>query len=411
MNHNDTKIGKDYFIMELEKAGVQCYKYGPNGREPMQTKRSSIALIDVILPWIRFENPEFQRILCWLKAQTITETKGVFKDIKATVGGVDFVFGLGGIHGSVNNEVIENSDKIIVDIDVESYYPSTAIAQRFRPAQYPEAFCDIYADLKVQRKSHAKGTSENATLKLGLNGVFGDSNNKFSVFYDPLVTMKITLNGQLLMCLLVENLIKIPGLQLVQANTDGVTVHLPPEHRRLMQKTIEWWEGITNLKMESNDYSRMIIRDVNSYIAIYTNGKVKRKGAYEYDLDWHQNHSALVVPKVAEMALVHGSPIRETIMNWPDKMDFMLRIKVPRSSYLKWGGSVVQNTTRYYVSTGGAELIKVMPPLAKKPGVWREFAVEKGWTVQVCNDIKDAFEPINFDYYVQEVEKLVLGMK
>ena len=34
MNHNDTKIGKDYFVMELEAAGVQCYDYGPQGRQP-----------------------------------------------------------------------------------------------------------------------------------------------------------------------------------------------------------------------------------------------------------------------------------------------------------------------------------------------------------------------------------------
>ena len=28
MNHNDTKIGKDYFVMKLEEAGVACYDYG-----------------------------------------------------------------------------------------------------------------------------------------------------------------------------------------------------------------------------------------------------------------------------------------------------------------------------------------------------------------------------------------------
>ena len=72
MNHNDTKIGKDYFIMELENAGVSCYDYGPEGRRPRQTRRPSIALKDAALPWIRFEQPEFQRILNWLKEQTIT---------------------------------------------------------------------------------------------------------------------------------------------------------------------------------------------------------------------------------------------------------------------------------------------------------------------------------------------------
>ena len=50
MNHNDTKIGKDYFIMNLEEAGVACYDYSVNGRTPRQTRRPSIALRDAILP-------------------------------------------------------------------------------------------------------------------------------------------------------------------------------------------------------------------------------------------------------------------------------------------------------------------------------------------------------------------------
>lgn len=44
---------------------------------------------------------------------------------------------------------------------------------------------------------YAKGTPENAMLKLALNSVYGDSNNQYSVFYDPMYTMKITVNGQL----------------------------------------------------------------------------------------------------------------------------------------------------------------------------------------------------------------------
>lgn len=416
INFNDTKIGKEYFTMQLEASGVQCYTYGANGREPRQTRRTSVALSDAILPWIRFENPEFQRVLDWLKGQTITETKGVFTDVIARVGGIDFVFGLGGLHGSLENEVVEAKDGAIVDIDVESYYPSTAIAQRFRPAHFPESFCDIYASLKEQRKSYKKGTAENAMLKLALNGVYGDTNNPFSVFYDPLMTMRITLNGQLLLCLLVENLLKIPGLRVVQANTDGITVQLCQGGREQMEQVVQWWEGITKLKMEFADYNRMFIRDVNNYIAEYVGGKVKRKGAYEHDLEWHQNHSALVVPKVAEKVLLEGAPIRESVERWSDLMDFMLRTKVPRSSTLQieyhdGEGDQLQRVTRYYIAKGGGRLFKIMPPLARKPGEWRRIGVESGWGVHVCNDIRDAGQvPVDFDYYVREVEKLVNGL-
>jgi hypothetical protein len=412
MNHNDTKIGKDFFIMRLEQAGVQCYDYDRNGRTPKQTKRPVINLNDAILPWIKFEQPEFDRVLKWLKSQSITETKGVFKDVVARVGGIDFIFGLGGIHGSIESCVVESDDThMIIDIDVESYYPSTAIAQRFKPAHYPELFCDIYANLKEERKKYPKGSAENAMLKLALNGVYGDSNNPFSVFYDPLMTMQITLNGQLLLCYLVEKLLEhVEGIAIIQANTDGITVRIPRQAHDVFNYVVEAWESVTKLKMEQVEYKRMFIRDVNNYIAETVDGKRKFKGAYMYKRGWHQDHSALVIPKVAEKVLLDGAPIRETVINWPDKMDFMLKVKVPRTSYLTIDDKPLQRITRYYVSTEGGSLFKWMPPLKGKTD-WRKIGVECGWKVTPCNDIKDAITPIDYEYYIQEVEKLCLILR
>jgi len=416
MNHNDTKIGKDYFAMKLEEAGVALYDFGPSGRTPRQTKRPVINLVEAILPWISFEHPEFTRILNWLKGQSITETKGVFEDVTARVNGFEFVFGLGGIHGSIESEIVESdTDFVIVDLDVSSYYPNLAIANRFYPKHLGESFCDIYKHLYEQRKTYPKSSAENAMLKLALNGVYGDSNNAFSVFYDPLYTMTITLNGQLLLCVLAEGLMLIPGLQLIQVNTDGLTVRVPRANKHHVDSVRKRWEELTRLELEEATYKTMMIRDVNNYIAVYENGKVKRKGAYEYNLDWSKNHGGMVIAKVAEKVLVDGAPIRETVEQWPEIMDFMMRTKVPRSSYLAiehegQQPQQIQNITRYYIAQGGGRLFKYMPPLKGKHE-WRKMGVESGWGVQVCNDIRDAGKlPVDFDYYVREVEKLCLGL-
>jgi hypothetical protein len=417
MNHNDTKIGKDYFVMKLEEAGVACYDFGSKGRTPRQTKRPVIHLRDAILPWIRFDDPEFNRVLNWLKAQSITETKGVFNDLTATVNNFTFVFGLGGIHGSVESEVIESDDDhVIIDLDVTSYYPNLAITNNFHPEHLGKDFVSIYKFLFEQRKSYPKKSAESAMLKLALNGVYGDSNNQFSVFYDPLFTMSITLNGQLLLCLLAEGLMHIEGLRIIQVNTDGLTVRVPRTHKVLVDLARMAWQERTGLNLEEAVYKAMMVRDVNNYIGVFENGSTKRKGAYEYNMGWHQNAGGLVIAKVAEKVLVEGAPIRQTVEQWPDIMDFMLRTKVPRSSHLglEVDGVTVrlQNTTRYYIAKGGGRLFKWMPPLAKKPGEWRKIGVESGWGVQVCNDIKDAGKlPVDFDYYVQEVEKLCLSLK
>lgn len=406
MNHNDTKIGKDYFLMELEKAGFRV--------KNVRTNRPFIDLNDVILPYVKFERPEFNEVLTWLRSQQITETKGVFKNLKANIDGFEFVFGLGGIHGSIESKSVYSDDNmVIIDLDVASYYPNLAIQNKVFPAHFGLQFCDTYENVYNTRKSYAKGTAENGVYKLALNGVYGDSNNQYSSFYDPQYTMTITINGQMLLCMFAEQAVKIDGLQLIQANTDGITVRLPRNKINELEAIRTWWQNLTKLELEEAIYDAMHIRDVNNYIAVYEGGKkVKRKGAYGHskDLAWHQNHSMQVVAKAAEAALVHGRDIREFIYTHDDFYDFMMCVKVPRSSKLLWGDNKVQNVSRYYISINGAPLTKMMPPLAKNgpDAPWRAMSVNKGYTVTVCNDIKHATrDNLNYEFYVAEAEKLV----
>jgi len=439
INANDTKIGKTIFQTELEQhmGKGTCHYFTPDGeRKPRQTKRRKIALSDVILPYARFERKEFQLVKAWMEKQVLKDaTKDVFtrldedqlgelvhhcdmtkvtgkvKNLNCIVDGFNFVFGTGGLHGCIDSATVESCDqKVIVDLDVVSYYPSLAIVNSIYPEHLGPEFCFIYKRLKEQRMTHKKGSPENAALKLALNGVYGDSNNKFSPFYDPHYTMAININGQLLLCMLAEKLMRIEGLEMIQANTDGVTIKVYRTKVGEMEAVCKEWEKITKLELESARYKRMFIRDVNNYIAEYEDGKLKRKGAYEYDLDWHQNFSCLVVQKAAEANLVRGEDIGEFIRNHDDPYDFYLRAKVPRSSRLVIrsgdGEKTLRNITRYYVSNRGGHLIKIMPPLPKKPDKEREIAVNKGWNVTV-HDVIAPLEDINYDFYVGEAEKLV----
>lgn len=468
-NHNDTKIGKDYFIMRLEEhAPGTCYYQGNDGRrKPRQTSRDyGVSLTDVIFPYVQFQHPEFNRILQWMKAQTLTakdledslvmgvETKGVFKGVHCIVNGFRYDFGTGGIHGSLTGvAVVADGDYALIDLDVASYYPNLAIVNKLFPEHLGVLFCDIYKDVYEQRKTYRKGTAENAMLKLALNGVYGDSNNIYSPFFDPKYTMSITINGQLLLCMLAEWLLSVPGLSLVQINTDGMTVRVPHGYVTMVKTIGKQWETATGLELEDVPYRAMYIRDVNNYIGVYKDGKTKTKGAYESKqpqdrnpLGWHQNMSALIVPKAAEAFLVHGTPIEQFIAAPErDVMDFMLRAKVQRNVNLTWGGLPQQRVTRFFVAHRGFPLFKESPPpkqytpgdFKKANGVpdnvyfaWhaangntynpdvhtknqsvygtRVDAIMKGWVVEVCNDIRTCnWTNINHAYYIAEARKLV----
>lgn len=487
-NHNDTKIGKDYFIMRLEEEGIPTSIVKHGKKTLIQSKRHFIDIRDCLFSYYDFERPEFIAIVEWFKQQRITETKGVFTDIlecklgdvakyaemvvkrkklktkptdaeeaqlkkenplcwveelelkaketKANGGGfkkaywhcwrvaetlnvvVDgfrFDFGTGGIHGSVETKIIkENKSYMIRDADVSSMYPNIAISNNSYPEHLTRKFCDIYKDVYEQRKSFPKGSAENAMLKLALNGVYGDSNNQYSVFYDPKYTMSITVNGQLSLCLLAEKLLKIKGVKLIQVNTDGVTVALPRRYEQQYLEICNDWQEQVKLQLEYADYSAMYIRDVNNYIAVYTDSKVKRKGAYQYEgLGWHMNQGGLVIPMAAEAAMIHGKDVEEYIRTHDNNWDFLLRTKVPRSSSLvlvfDFHEEQQQNICRYYVVKDGGKLVKIMPPL-EEGGEDRRLGIDIEWNVMTCNDMKDFDRSkMDYDYYIAEAKKLILS--
>jgi DNA polymerase elongation subunit (family B) len=416
LNYSDVKIGTTIFEIELERAGIQLYNYDDGGRSPRQTKRTNIALTDCIPKWVKFDNPAFARVLDYLRAQVVTETKGVFQDLTTHAGGLEFVFGTGGLHGSIEGaKVVARGDMVIKSKDVSSYYPNLAIHHKFYPEHLTEKFCAIYEMLYEKRKTYPKGSTFNAAYKLALNGTFGVSNSPFSVFYDPQFMLSITLSGQMMLCMLIEKIIEVPTAQIIMANTDGIEYTIHPYYVEQADEVCRQWEKLTKLELEGVDYRQMFIANVNNYVAQKVNGDVKQKGAFLTQRDYHQNASALVVPKVAEKVLLEGADIEQTVRSWPDKMDFMCRVKINRGSHLRGvkdgNDYVLPNLTRYYVSEGGYALIKLMPPLAKKPTEWRRIGVESGWTVCPCNKLEHAVLPIDYQYYIDEVKKLVDPLK
>ncbi|MCU7895087.1 MAG: hypothetical protein KZQ62_09170 [Candidatus Thiodiazotropha sp. (ex Lucinoma aequizonata)] len=416
LNHDDIKIGKDYMVLRLEDVNHGCC-YDPYTHRPKQTLRRVIDLNECIIPSINFKRREFQDIKQWLQEQRVTETSKVFKNLHCYIDDFKFTFGTGGLHGSVEfREYTANAQFEIMDVDVKAYYPSLAIAQKFYPEHLGKMFCEVYQSILDERGNFEPNTLENKIYKLALNGVFGNSNNRYSPFYDPQFTMSITLNGQLLMCLLAEKLMDIDEVEMIQVNTDGLTIRTPRACRDQVIEATQAWEAMTHLTLEHSNYSKLYMKDVNNYLATYEDNKVKRKGAYEYKREWHQNHSAMVVPRAVEAHLIKNIPIREFIENHQDIFDFMLRAKVSRNMKLVLNKAGVKTTlgniVRYYITTSdkGGVLEKIMPALKKEETIKKRIrSIESGWKIVVCNDISQAILPINFDYYVEKAEDLVLA--
>jgi len=496
-NYNSTKMGEHILISKIiEELGEhKVYNKIETDRgvrkKIINTPREIIDFKDVIFDYIEFETEPFQGILEWMKSKVITETKGVFteipfeelkvlephykvqktkgkqKSLNAINFGFEYVFGVGGIHGSIDAGIYEHDDEwMIKDIDVASYYPNLAIKNKFYPAHLGVEFCDIYESIYEERKKYPKKTHkmENLALKLALNGSYGKSNSEYSPLYDPMYTMKTTVNGQLLLCMLSEQLMtRVPGCIMLQINTDGMTIKYKRVFNELVKGICKEWEELTQLELEDIDYSKMIIKDVNNYIAVSTDGfYVKRKGAaFIYkeapgELEMHKNFSQLVVPKALEAYFVDGVLPEDFIKNHDNVYDFFKRTKIPRAYWLLeqdfdekgnivaereiqricryaiTGETVYDKETKTYSKIGtGTTFIKKMPPLNNKKAqekkrilreeqklseaeiyeiMTRYNNVEEGQLCTAFNSIENEEEimkQIYYPYYIDEVYKVI----
>lgn len=403
INFNDTRIGAELVIRMLsQQTGIPRKELAV-----LRTHRKSIDLDEVIFDYIDFKSEEFKKLLKFFREKKVIKTKGAIEH-SVIFKGFKYDYGLGGIHGSIKPGIYESDDEhVILDVDVKSYYPNIAIVNEKYPEHFGKIFCGVYKYIYDLRAKTPKSNPINGALKLALNGVYGKSNSWWSFFYDPKYTMTITVNGQLMLTMLAEDLV-LAGAEMIQVNTDGLTIKVKRNQLDKYKDICSNWERITKLELEYAEYQKMVIRDVNNYIAIYDNGEYKLKGAFEVDKAWHKDPSMKIVPIALRDYYCKGIPIKDTIMSHDDIYDFCKMYKATKGwsaeyRYVKDDRIVtdyLSKTTRYYVSTSSGLLVKV-----HEDG--REIQVEAGKQVTIFNKKEDNYEDLDRGYYIRECQKII----
>ena len=313
LNKSDSSVGEALFLdMMANKLNIKKSKL-----KKKQTHYKKIKLKDVILPYIQFQTEEFKGVLEYFKRSEITSTNKAFKHT-VEYDGIEYVYGTGGLHASLNNSIVKESDEeLVLDLDVSSYYPNLSICNNFYPKHLSEQFCELYEELYNKRQRIPKSNPQNKSLKLLLNSIYGKSGDIYSFVYDKFFQMCITVNGQLLLTVLAEQMSFIDGVKVFYANTDGIsmTVKKDNEVKKKVYTVWKWWEKLTGLQLEHNTYKQMILRDVNNYIAELEDGSLKFKGAFEIDVEYHKNRSQRIVPIAVKRHFVDGISVEDTIEN------------------------------------------------------------------------------------------------
>lgn len=280
------------------------------------------------------------------------------------VGGTVYKLGIGGLHSQDESTTYLSDDQYqLLDVDVESYYPSLIINSGKYPPALGPAFCDEYVKMKAERvenkvlekklKDLGDTSSElyedahagNDGGKIMVNGAFGKTNNAYykngrltgSVLLAPQMLIQTTMPGQLSLLMLIE-WHELNGIPVVSANTDGIVVKCPRDKIHVHKWLVAEWEKRTNLKMEATEYRAIYSRDVNNYIAITNDGKVKRKGEYaKSGLMEKKNPDCEICSDAVVEFLAKGVPIEYTIASCRDIRKFITMTKVAGGGVKLWG--------------------------------------------------------------------------
>ena len=439
---SEPRISKELFAYYLSK-DLKIPKYE---LKKLRTYREVIKVKDLILLYVEFKTPEFQLLLDKFRTVELdpAQLKGSFK-YSVAYKEMKTDFGLGGAHGATTKGVYESDEEnVIMTSDVTSFYPNLAIRNKWSPAHLSkEVFSELYEWFFNERKKIPKSNPMNYVYKIILNSTFGLSNDENSFLYDPELLIRVTVNGQLTLMMLYEMIMEaIPEAVPLMQNTDSVETIIPRSSIEKYHEICKSWEDITNLRLEHDEYQKMILADVNNYIAVYDYkevdvadyshmkkknphylfrvkgskfyyAKTKCNGRFEFNnLMLHKNKSKLVIPKGIYAYFVKGMLPSDYIQSNKNILDFCIGGKSKGDWYQisryidddKLAEDKLQKINRYYISNKGCKIIKI------NSKDQREIQLEAGqWLQTVYNKMKLYVRWSKYDiddrYYIQAIER------
>lgn len=439
-----------------DNSGLQPYQW-----KGKKTERNRFSLKKIIFPFINFKTKPLQDLLEEMKTITIYSIgKSAFERV-VRLGDLDYTIATGGLHskdtprklisiikGKTDNYIDEkgnliwenltNDSYVYIHYDITSFYPSIMIAYEIHPEHLDKvafrntvSYCkDTRVRAKHSEEELIDGIPKNVlalVLKIVINSIYGKFGYEFGELFDRLCTLQVTINGQLMIMMLCEEL-TLNGIEVVSANTDGIVVKLPAIKKKDFDRITKNWETITKMKADSEEYRRYVCRDINNYAAEEINKKVDSKGDYNpmmYAADLTKGYNAPIVSKAAYDYLLYDIPILDTLYQATNILDFCKTQNVGKDWICIYtdnnGTKIIQRNNRYYVSTTGGTIEKVekdqsnVDCFVQEDGSISNASGRRGnlcagQKVQILNTLDDtdiAFRNISYDYYYNEVMKLI----
>ena len=317
---------------------------------------------------------------------------------KISYDGAEYQLGIGGIHSCESSQaIIAKDDELLFDVDVASYYPYLIIDGQYYPKHLTPEFLTVYESI-VNRRIEAKRKKDTVTadsLKITVNGSFGKFGSKYSFLYSPDLLINTTLTGQLTLLMLIER-ITLAGGSVKSANTDGIVILCKRDNVQAIRDTVSLFELNTIFTMEYTEYRALYSINVNNYLAVKPDGKVKGKGQFAIG-GLAKNPTNTISVKAAIAYLTKKTPIKDTILHCQDIRDF-ITLRTVQGGAIK-DGVLLGKAIRWYHSTSEQGAIHYAKNNNKVP---------KSDGAKPVMDYPDTLPTdIDYQFYIQEAKNII----
>lgn len=286
-----------------------------------------------------FEEKKHEALSMKLQTEDEYTKRNWYKNnsIAVTVAGVPHVFGFGGLHGAPDKPIHRRG--LLLHVDVGSYYPSMLIAWKLVTRAATNDNYRLVYDTRMALKAAGK-KKEQAPYKKLLNALSGAMKDATNPAYDPRNNNCMCINGQLMLLDLIEHLEAVPGLELIQSNTDGLIIQIPDtdEAFNMVDNICYDWEcrcstPLCNISLGLDVISEIYQKDVNNYLWMDGKGKVERIGAYVKELSRIDNDLPILNKALVDY-MTKKTPVEETINSCNELIQFQKVVKL--SDSYKW---------------------------------------------------------------------------
>jgi hypothetical protein len=357
-----------FLTLHRYRTGEKSGEVRAKANKAPENQADELPLAEIISERVAFKTEPFQAMLARLKGGVLLKDGAwrILLDWKPLeepfpLADCDLSVMVGGLH-TVDSpgKFVADAETAIVDLDVTSYYPSLMLAEKVYPSQLGESFLEDFKTVIDQRIA-AKRAGDKATadaLKIVANATFGKLNDSWSPIRSVRNAFRVTMNGQMFLLMLIEAL-HSQGFKILSANTDGLMILAPRARLADLAGVTGPWERQTGLTLERTDYARVCRRDVNAYVALAEDGKVKTKGPFNSESG---KGDGRIIREAAIAYLLHGTDPAKTVADCADPVAFLFYQRAKNGGELYQGERLIGKTARWYAAGDEAVAIKRRNP-------------------------------------------------